>query len=101
MPTYHGIEVLTPSVQELCRRYHVRELQVFGSLLRADFRGDSDIDLLVEFEPDAAVGLLTLSRLQRELSESLGRRVDLVPKGGLKPSIRRKVLDQARPIYAR
>jgi predicted nucleotidyltransferase len=60
----------------------------------------SDIDLLVTFEPEARVGFLALARMQRELEELLGRKVDLVPKGGLKPAIRDAVLATARVLYA-
>jgi predicted nucleotidyltransferase len=87
-------------IEEVCRRYQVRELAVFGSALRSDFRAASDIDLLVEFEPEAQVGFMTLSRMQRELSAILHRKVDLVPKGGLKPIIRRAVLSTAQVLYA-
>lgn len=87
-------------IKELCRRYHVRELAIFGSAIRDDFQADSDIDLLVEFEPDTQVGFMTLAGLQRELSAILHRKVDLVPKGGLKPRIRQAVLDSAEVLYA-
>jgi predicted nucleotidyltransferase len=78
----------------------VRELSLFGSALRDDFRPDSDLDLLVEFEPGARVGFLLLGKMERELEGLLGREVDLVPKGGLKPLIRQAVLDSARVLYA-
>lgn len=84
----------------LCSRYHVRELSIFGSSERGDAGPGSDIDLLVEFMPDATPGFITFSRLQRDLSELLHRPVDLVPKGGLKPTIRRQVLAEARVVYA-
>lgn len=87
-------------IEALCRHYRVRELAVFGSALRADFRRDSDVDLLVEFEPDAQVGFMTVARMQRELSAILRRRVDLVPKAGLKPRIREAVLSSAEVLYA-
>lgn len=88
------------AIRELCRRYHVRELAVFGSILGEDFDSDSDVDLLVEFDPEAQVGFLALARLQRELSSLLGRHVDLVPKMGLKPLIREAVLSSAEILYA-
>jgi len=88
------------TVKEICRRYRVRELSIFGSALRDDFKRASDVDLLVEFEPEAQVGFMTLSRLQRELSAVLKRPVDLVPKGGLKPKIRNAVLSSAQVLYA-
>lgn len=97
-------EDLTPNVlkaiKDLCERYRVQELSIFGSALREDFRMDSDIDLLVEFEPEAQIGFVTLSRMQRELSAILNRPVDLVPKGGLKPKIREIVISSARVLYA-
>lgn len=87
-------------VRELCKRYRVRELALFGSAVREDFSDTSDVDVLVEFEPDAEVGFITLSRMQRELSAILRRRVDLVPKNGLKPQIRESVLSSAEILYA-
>jgi predicted nucleotidyltransferase len=88
------------AMKNLCQRYRVRELSIFGSALREDFRTDSDIDLLVEFEPEAQIGFVTLSRMQRELSAILNRPVDLVPKGGLKPKIRESVISSAKVLYA-
>ena len=84
----------------LCRRYAVRELSLFGSALTEGLGPDSDLDLLVEFEPDARIGFLALARMQRELTALLGRRADLVPKGGLKPAIRDSVLASAEVLYA-
>lgn len=88
------------ALADLCRQYHVRELALFGSALRADFRPDSDLDLLVTFEPGARIGLLALARLTRQLSELLGRKVDLVPKEGLKPLLRDEVLSQVEVLFA-
>jgi hypothetical protein len=88
-------------VAAFCRRRQIRRLAVFGSALREDFRPESDVDVLVEFEPEARVGFLRLARTARELSELLGRRVDLVPQGGLKPSIRDEVLAQAEVLFAK
>ena len=91
------------SLEELarfCRRYQVRELALFGSMLRQDHRPESDVDLLVSFQPVARVTFLTLARMQRELEALLGRKVDLVPKDGLKPGIRDHVLATARVLYA-
>jgi hypothetical protein len=97
-------EDLTPSmlkaIKGLCERYRVRELSVFGSALRDDFSAASDIDLLVEFEPEAQIGFMTLSKMQRELSAILKRPVDLVPKKGLKPKIQESVLSSAKVLYA-
>ncbi len=85
---------------EICQRYHVRELSVFGSAARGALRPDSDVDLLVEFQPDAEIGLLEHAGLMLDLSELLGRRVDLVSKRGLKQTIRDSILREARAIYA-
>ncbi|OAN46458.1 nucleotidyltransferase [Chloroflexus islandicus] len=83
-----------------CRRNQVRWLSLFGSALRADFWPDSDIDLLVEFEPDAAVGFLTLSQMARELAGLIGRPVDLVPRSGVKSLLRETILREEQVIYA-
>jgi predicted nucleotidyltransferase len=99
----NDIASLRISVEELrsfCRRYQVRELALFGSTLRHDRRSDSDVDLLVSFAPTARVTFVTLARMQRELEVLLGRKVDLVPKDGLKPVIREQILATARVLYA-
>lgn len=94
---------LTPSVLEsirnVCRQFDVRELGMFGSGAKGEVRPDSDLDLLVEFRPDSRVGLIGFARLERELKQILGREIDLVPKGALRPSIRNEVLSEAVPIY--
>lgn len=87
-------------LETFCQKYQVRELALFGSALRVDFGPHSDIDILVEFEPQARIGFIRLSQMQRELSALLNRPVDLVPKAGLKPRIRQAVLGSAEIIYA-
>jgi predicted nucleotidyltransferase len=87
-------------ISALCREYQVRELSLFGSVLRDDFRDESDIDFLVLFEPEAEIGFLELAGLQHSLADLLGRTVDLVPKKGLKAVIHDEVLASARVIYA-
>ncbi len=94
------VEVDEAKLAELCRRYQVRELAVFGSAARGEMRPESDIDLLVEFLPEAEIGLIEYSGLMLDLSELLGRKVDLVSKRGLKPLIRDAVLREAKPVYA-
>ncbi len=88
------------SLADLCRQYHVSELALFGSALRPDFRPDSDLDLLVTFEPGTQIGFLAMARLARRLSEILGRKVDLVPKEGLKPLLRQEVLSHTEVLFA-
>ena len=85
---------------DLCRRYCVRELSFFGSAAREEMRPDSDIDMLVEFLPDADIDLVDYAGLMLDLSHLLGRKVDLVSKNGLKPLIRASVLEEARLLYA-
>ena len=95
-----ALDVPADALAEVCRRYQVRELAVFGSAARGQAGPGSDIDLLVDFEPDARIGFLALAALGRELSALFSRRVDLVPKGGLKPSIRDEVLREAEVVFA-
>jgi predicted nucleotidyltransferase len=87
-------------IADLCRRYRVQRIHLFGSALRDDFGPDSDVDVLVEFAPEAQIGFVALSRMQRELSDLFQRPVDLVPRDGLKPAIREAVLSSAEVIYA-
>lgn len=93
-------QVEKSKLADLCRRYQVRELSLFGSAVRGEMRPDSDIDLLVEFLPDASVDLVDYAALMIDLSALLGRKVDLVSKTGLKPLIRSSVLEEARLLYA-
>jgi uncharacterized protein len=96
-----GIEVDGAKISEFCRRHHIRRLSFFGSVLRSDFRADSDIDVLVEFEPGHIPGLKFIA-IQRELSRLLdGRRVDLVTPQFLNRRIRDEVLSSAELQYAK
>ncbi len=95
-----GLELPEFKIAEICRRYRVKELAVFGSAARGAMRPNSDIDLLVEFLPEAEVSLLQHFAAERELSELLGRKVDLVSKRALRKALREEVLSQARLIYA-
>jgi uncharacterized protein len=84
-----------------CRRWRIQELALFGSVLRSDFRPDSDVDVLVTFEPDAPWTLWDLSRMRAELKELFGCEVDLVEKKALRnPFRRRAILADQRVIYA-
>ena len=93
------VEVDEISLADLCRRYQVRELALFGSAARGEARTDSDIDLLVEFLPETHIGLMDYAGLMLDLSKLLGRKVDLVSKNGLKPLIRASVLSEMRLLY--
>jgi predicted nucleotidyltransferase len=92
------IDVPRDTLAKFSRRNHIRRLAVFGSALRDDFRPDSDLDILVEFEPGARVGLRFFA-LERELTELFGRPVDLNTPGFLSPYFRDEVLAEAKNIY--
>jgi len=94
------IQVNPEAIAAFCRRHHIRKMAFFGSVLREDFGPDSDVDVLVEFEPEAHVSLFTLIDMEEELSALLGRHVDLVPRDGLKPVIRDSVLASEHVVYA-
>jgi predicted nucleotidyltransferase len=85
-------------IAEFCRRHRIRKLSLFGSVLRDDFRPDSDIDVLVEFEPGARTGLRFFA-MQDELSAILGRRVDLNTAGFLGKYFRDRVIKEAEVQY--
>jgi predicted nucleotidyltransferase len=87
------------ALSAFCRRHHIARLALFGSVLRDDFRADSDVDILVEFLPGHVPGLRFVT-IERELSELLqGRRVDLVTPKFLTPRIRDRVLTAAETLY--
>ena len=87
-------------IAEFCRRHHIRKLAVFGSALREDFRPDSDLDVLVEFDPEHTPGLIRLAGMELELSELLGgRKVDINTPLCLSAYFRDEVLAEAEPVY--
>ena len=94
------LNVSESALAALCSKYSVQELALFGSAARHEARPDSDIDLLVSFEAGVPVTLFTLIEMQAELSALFARRVDLVPKNGLKPALRAEVLSEAQVLYA-
>ncbi|MCX7007197.1 MAG: nucleotidyltransferase domain-containing protein [Kiritimatiellaeota bacterium] len=94
------IDIPAEVVRALCERHGVAELSLFGSARREDFGPESDVDLLVTFRSDAEPTFSSLARLQRELAEALHRKVDLVPKDGLKPLIREAIIASAEVLYA-
>jgi len=87
-------------IAEFCRRHHIRKLAVFGSALRADYRPKSDVDVLVEFEPDHTPGLIGLAGMEIELSALVGgRKVDMNTPLCLSSLFRDEVLAEAQPVY--
>lgn len=85
-------------IAEFCRCHHIRRLALFGSVLRDDFGPDSDVDVLVEFEPGHVPGFAFFD-LQEELSALLGRRVDLNTRGSLSRFFRERVAREAQDQY--
>lgn len=85
---------------EFCRRWKVTEFALFGSVLRDDFQPDSDVDVLVTFDPESRWGLFDLIEMERELEAMFGHKVDLVERGGLRnPFRRRAILSSMEVVY--
>lgn len=99
-PSRVKIRVPKKELAEFCRRYNVQKLALFGSVLGDNFHAESDVDILVSFQPNARIGFITFSRMQRELTVLFQRPVDLVPMDGLKPIIRDSVLSNIEEVYA-
>ena len=88
-------------IAEFCKRWGINEFALFGSVLRADFRPDSDIDVLVSIDPKAKIGLFEIIDMKLELQDMFKRPVDLVEKEGLRNPYRRKeILGTAQVVYA-
>lgn len=96
--SYHNIDIPRAAVAAFCGRHHIRRLSLFGSILRDDFRPDSDVDVLVEFDPGHTPGLAFFA-MQDELSELFGRKVDLQTTGSLSKYFRDQVLAEAEVQY--
>jgi uncharacterized protein len=94
------LDAVRDQIAELCRRYGIAELSVFGSVARGEDRPDSDVDLLYVSASDSKSSLWELWDLRDELAQLLGRKIDLVPKNSLHWVIRDRVLTEARPVYA-
>lgn len=95
------IELSSEKIAEFCLKHRIHKLAFFGSVLRKDFRPDSDVDVLVDFEPDAKPSLFDLVDIQDELSALLGRKVDLIEESALRNPFRRyEILHTQEVIYA-
>jgi len=99
-----NIDWSNDKIIQFCRRWHVRELSLFGSVLRDDFHVESDVDVLVSFDEQARCGLFDLVRMENEIGEIFLRKVDLVSRRGIESSrnyLRRNaILTSAKVIYA-
>lgn len=94
------IKVDKEELSRFCRRHHIRRLALFGSILREDFRPDSDVDVLVEFEPGHVPGLIRLAGLELDLSKIFGgRKVELNTPLCLSQYFRAQVLEEAEVLY--
>ena len=95
-----NIAIPEEPLSEYCRRWKIAELALFGSVLRDDFRPDSDVDVLVRFHPEARHTLFDMVRMQKELEQMLGRNVDLRTPEDLSRYFRDKVVANAKVQYA-
>lgn len=96
----HGISIPEKEIGALCRRHGVKTLSLFGSILRDDFGPQSDVDILVEFQPGVEYSLLDLGGMLVELEEMLGRHVDLKTPGFISDRILPRIRADARRLYA-
>ena len=98
---FHGIEFSEDALDSFCRKWRIRELSLFGSILRDDFGPESDIDVLVTFDPEAPWSLWDLIDMQEDLQSLVGRPVDLIEKEALRNPFRKEhILKTNRVIYA-
>lgn len=101
LPRALPIDLPMDEIRAFCERNHIRRLALFGSVLREDFGPESDVDVLVEFNEQASASLLALGRMQVELSELLGRKVDFKTAGFLSRYFREQVVRDAVTVYQR
>lgn len=94
------IKIPPKKIKQFCKKHHIRKLSFFGSFLREDFGPDSDLDILVEFEPGQTVGFLKMAGMERELSEIFNYKVDLRTPIELSHYFRQEVLESAQVQYA-
>ncbi|MBN1291189.1 MAG: nucleotidyltransferase family protein [Candidatus Latescibacteria bacterium] len=99
---HHGITFDHEAIESFCLENGIKKLALFGSVLREDFRPDSDIDMLVEFMPEEQIGYFELVKIERTLSEFLGnKKVDLRTPGELSRYFRERILKEAEYLYVR
>ena len=102
-PLNRNITLPTQEIQEFCQRWHITELALFGSVLREDFRPDSDIDILVSFDPNFQRGLTETMQMREELQTIFQRKIDFIVKSAIERSEnwlrRQNILTTAQVIY--
>jgi predicted nucleotidyltransferase len=100
----HGIDLSSGAIRDFCKKWKVRQLSVFGSFLREDFKPDSDLDFLADFEEDADWDLSDVAEMREELGAIVGREVDLMSRFALNSSrnwlFRKIVLSSLETVYA-
>ena len=96
-----NIPIPQTEIAAFCRKNQIRKLSLFGSVLTGRFRSDSDVDVLVDFEPGHMPGLLGMARMERELGEMLGRKINLRTVGDLSRYFRHEVVSAVVPQYER
>lgn len=94
------IQVPKDKIRIFCKKYHVKKLSFFGSMLRNDFSADSDLDVLIEFQPNQKIGYLDMARMEEELSAIMNKKVDLRTPAELSRYFRQEVLENAEVQYA-
>lgn len=97
---HRNLNLDAAAVSQFCKRHHIRRLALFGSQMKGTARPDSDVDLLVEFDPAHMPGLLGIAGMEIELSEMLGKKVDLRTAGDLSKYFRDEVVRTAQVQYA-
>lgn len=93
------ITITEERIADFCRKNHIVRLSFFGSVLREDFRADSDVDVLVEFQEGKIPGL-SFFTMEEEFAQMVGRKVDLLTPGSIKPHLRQRILSSAKEYYA-
>lgn len=92
--------ITRPDLEAFCRKHHIIKMSLFGSALHGDLRADSDIDLLVEFDPEHTPGLMDLAGMEMDLTKIIGRKVDLRTPAELSRYFREQVMETAMVEYA-
>lgn len=100
-PVLKNIDIPIDKLVAFCQSHPICKLSLFGSVLRPDFTPKSDVDVLVEFTPEAGIGFIELFELQEALTDLLGRQVDLLTPGALNQHFRQQVIDQSKVLYER
>jgi predicted nucleotidyltransferase len=93
------INIPQDKIAEFCRRNHILKLSVFGSALREDFDTESDVDVLVELNPGARIGMIRLAAMELEMSRLIGRKVDLNTPGFINPTFQKQIISDSEVQY--